>query len=157
MDSAFDWVNKNGYICSESEYPYTSGTTQKAGSCSQSTCVKNAKSAPASYTDVATNSDSALMSALNMQPVSVSIEADKASFQLYKSGVYSDPACGTSLDHGVLAVGYGTDATGGDFWNVKNSWGTTWGDAGYIKMARNVAGAGQCGILSGPPSFPNMA
>jgi C1A family cysteine protease len=155
MDSAFDWIQGNGYICSESEYPYESGTTKKAGTCSQSSCVKNANTAPKSHTDVATNSDTALMSALAQQPVSVAIEADKTSFQLYKSGVYSDPACGTTLDHGVLAVGYGTQ-DGQNYWNVKNSWGTTWGDAGYIKMARGVSGAGQCGILSGPPSFPNM-
>jgi C1A family cysteine protease len=156
MDSAFTWVKKNKGICTESQYPYKSGTTKKAGTCTDS-CGKNANVAPASYTDVQKNSDSALMSALNKQTVSVAIEADKSSFQLYKSGVYSDPACGTKLDHGVLAVGYGTDSSSKkDYWNVKNSWGPSWGDKGYIKMARGVSGAGQCGILSGPPSYPNL-
>jgi len=154
MDSAFTWMKKNGGICTESKYPYTSGITKSAGTCSDS-CGKDAKTAPASYTDVQKNSDSALLSALNKQPVSVAIEADKASFQLYKSGVYSDANCGTTLDHGVLAVGYGTEGTQ-DYWRVKNSWGTSWGDKGYIKMARGVSGAGQCGILSGPPSYPNL-
>jgi len=154
MDNAFEWTKKNGGLCTESAYPYTSGTTKKAGTCSTS-CSKVAGVAPKSYTDVSKNNENALMSALAQQPVSVAIEADKSSFQLYKSGVYSDPNCGTSLDHGVLAVGYGTE-NGQNFWNVKNSWGKSWGDKGYIKMARGVSGAGQCGILSGPPSYPNL-
>jgi C1A family cysteine protease len=155
MDSAFSWIQKNGGICTESAYPYVSGTTKTSGTCAEKSCTKNANVAPKSYTDVTKNSDSALMSALAQQPVSVAIEADKASFQLYKSGVYSDASCGTTLDHGVLAVGYGT-MNGQDYYRVKNSWGTSWGDKGYIYMARGVSGAGQCGILSGPPSYPNL-
>lgn len=55
--------------------------------------------------------------------------------------------CGTSLDHGVVAVGYGTDDDGKDYWLVRNSWGPDWGEAGYIRMARNVTSrAGKCGI-----------
>jgi len=98
------------------------------------------------------------MSALDQQPVAIAIEADQAAFQLYKSGVLT-ATCGTSLDHGVLAVGYGNDATSGyDYYLVKNSWGPDWGDAGYIKLQRGsgVQKQGQCGMLSGPPSFPNM-
>jgi C1A family cysteine protease len=152
MDSAFSWMKKNGGICTEAAYPYTSGTTKKAGTCNQSKCTKDSKSAPVSYTDVTKNSDSALASALNKGPVSVAIEADQSSFQLYKSGVYT-ATCGATLDHGVLAVGY-DDAS----WKVKNSWGTGWGSGGYIYLARGNYnnGAGQCGILSGPPSYPNL-
>jgi C1A family cysteine protease len=95
------------------------------------------------------------MSALAQQPVSVAIEADQKAFQLYKSGVFTE-ACGVKLDHGVLAVGYGS-LNGVDYYKVKNSWGTSWGDAGYILLQRGVAQKeGQCGILSGPPSYPNL-
>jgi C1A family cysteine protease len=155
MDNAFTWAKKNGGVCTAEDYPYTSGTTKTEGSCSPS-CTKDAKVAPASYTDVATNSDAAMMSALNQQPVAVAIEADQSAFQLYSSGVFTAP-CGTSLDHGVLAVGYGT-LDGTDYYKVKNSWGTSWGMDGYILLQRGVAQKeGQCGILSGPPSYPNMA
>merc|ERR1739845_138505 len=73
------------------------------------------------FKDVTTDNEQAMMSALAQQPVSIAIEADKSVFQLYKSGVLSG-TCGSNLDHGVLAVGYGTDG-GKDYWLVKNSWG----------------------------------
>merc|ERR1711955_78431 len=104
------------------------------------------------YKDVSTDSEQALMSAVAQQPVSIAIEADQASFQLYSSGVLT-ASCGTRLDHGVLAVGYGTDA-GSDYWKVKNSWGTSWGEHGYVRLSRGSSREGECGILSGPPSFP---
>jgi len=154
MDSAFAWAKKNGGVCTEAAYPYVSGTTKKAGTCAQSSCTKNANSAPKSYTDVAKNSDTAMMSALNVGPVSIAIEADQQAFQLYKSGVFT-ATCGSNLDHGVLAVGYGT-LNGVDYYKVKNSWGTSWGQAGYILLGRGASmpKAGQCGMLSGPPSYP---
>ena len=81
-------------------------------------------------------------------PTSIAIEADKATFQQYKTGVITSAACGTTLDHAVLAVGYGTE-NGQDYFLVKNSWGAAWGDQGYVKLGSNNA----CGLL-GSPSRP---
>ena len=91
-----------------------------------------------------------MKAALTLQPLSVSIEADKRVFQTYTSGVLDSTECGTQLDHAVLAVGYGNDADSGlDYWLVKNSWNTTWGDQGYIKLAI-VDGNGICGVQMEP-------
>ena len=86
-----------------------------------------------------------MKAAVVQQPVSVSIEADKAVFQQYTSGVFDSTACGTNTDHATLVVGYGTE-NGQDYYLVKNSWGSSWGDNGYVKIANNGDGAGICGI-----------
>lgn len=148
MSNAVTWVEKNGGVCSEADYPYTSGTTEKAGTCKTS-CSKVANSTPKGYTTVTKNSDSAMLSALQIAPVIVAIEADQPAFQLYKSGVLTGK-CGTSTDHGVLTVGYGT-LSGTDYYKVKNSWGTSWGESGYVLIERGVSQkGGQCGILTDP-------
>lgn len=155
MDNAFSWIKKNGGLCTEVSYPYVSGTTKTAGTC-QTTCSAVKNSAVVSFTDVAPKSDEAMMQALTQQPVSVAIEADQKSFQLYQSGVFTGE-CGTTLDHGVLVVGYGT-MSGADYYRIKNSWGTTWGDAGYIYIGRGSqfnAGQGQCGVLL-QASYPTL-
>jgi C1A family cysteine protease len=153
MDNAFTWIHKNGGICLESEYPYVSGTTQKSGEC-QIICDKVPGSIIQGYTDVPTSNDNSMMSALSQQPVSIAIEADQRDFQLYKSGIFTGE-CGTNLDHGVLVVGYGTQESE-DYSLVKNSWGTSWGEQGYIKLGRGLeynSGQGQCGLLM-EGSFP---
>jgi hypothetical protein len=155
MDNAFTWIKKNGGLCTEVSYPYVSGTTKTAGTC-QSTCSAVKNSAVVSYTDVPIKSDSAMMQALTQQPVSVAIEADQKAFQLYKSGVFTGE-CGVNLDHGVLVVGYGS-MSGSDYYRIKNSWGTTWGDAGYIYIGRGSQfndGQGQCGVLLSA-SYPTL-
>ena len=91
---------------------------------------------------------SQMKAALALQPLAVSIEADKSCFQYYSGGVMDDASCGTYLDHAVLAVGYGTE-DGNDYWLVKNSWNTTWGDQGYIKLGR-TATDGICGVQIDP-------
>ena len=85
-----------------------------------------------------------LKAAIAKQPTNVSVEADTAVFQGYTSGILNSAKCGTSLDHAVVAVGYGNES-GQDYYIVRNSWGASWGDQGYIKIAA-VNGAGICGI-----------
>jgi C1A family cysteine protease len=148
MDNAFAFANKNA-ICTESSYSYT-GTK---GTCSSSSCtVGLALGSVTGFKDVTVNSVEALMDALVQQPVSVAIEADSMFFQLYSGGVMTF-WCGTNLDHGVLAVGYGTDGST-DYWKVKNSWGSSWGESGFFRLERGKGGPDECGILSGPPSYP---
>lgn len=147
MDSAFEYVIDNG-LCTESDYPYTA---------SDGSCTKVCKKAitASSCVDVTSRNQLHLKEAVSKGPVSVAIEADASIFQLYKGGVISSSKCGTSLDHGVLVVGYGTETDGTDYWLVKNSWSSTWGDVGYVKIARNdkTFDAGICGIAL-QPSFP---
>jgi C1A family cysteine protease len=139
MDDAFQYAETNK-LCLENDYPYTA----QDGTCSTCSGVVSLKG----YVDVASNNETALQLAVLKQPVSVAVEADQLGFQFYNSGVF-DGDCGTNLDHGVVAVGYGTE-NGKDFWLVRNSWGSSWGDGGYIKLAR---GKNQCGIAL-QPSYP---
>lgn len=138
MDYAFEWIISRGSkgITTEAAYPYTAEDgTCKNGNLPTGATLK-------SYKDVASGVESQLTPAVNIGPVSVAIEADQSCFQFYSGGVLDNAACGTQLDHGVLLVGYGTDA-GKDYWKVKNSWGVSWGESGYIRMIRNK---NECGI-----------
>jgi C1A family cysteine protease len=152
MDDAFEYVKTQGGICSESSYAYTSGDTGKSGTCIKG-CTPVSGSAPSTYVDVTAGSVDALMTAVAIQPVSIAIQANQLSFQSYKSGVLTGK-CGQKLDHGVLAVGYGTDSSSGtDYWIVKNSWGDSWGEDGYIRIERSDADL--CGVLDAA-SYPNI-
>lgn len=153
MDNAFSWIQKNGGLCTENEYPYVSGDTKKEGDCKKS-CSTVSGSEVQKYVDVEPSNEDAFLQALSKTPLAIAIEADQREFQLYKSGVFTG-TCGTKLDHGVLAVGYGSKDSQ-DYILVKNSWSTSWGDGGYIKLARGPQynGAdGQCGVLI-EPSYP---
>jgi KDEL-tailed cysteine endopeptidase len=160
MDNAFDYVAKNGGLCQESDYPYVGAGNGKE-KCSASTCKSLSGTGVTKHTDVAKD-EMSLMSALSQQPVSVAIEADQGGFQFYSSGVFSG-SCGTKLDHGVLAVGYGTTTKtkttsndGKKYWKVKNSWGATWGMKGFILLERGKKEVGgQCGILNSA-SYPTL-
>jgi cathepsin L len=148
MDQAFQYIKANGGIDTEASYPYTAAD----GNCH---FKQNAVGATCTgYVDVASGDESALQKAVaTVGPVSVAIDASNYSFQLYKDGVYDEASCSsTMLDHGVLAVGYGTDS-GTDYWLVKNSWGTSWGQKGYIQMSRNKNN--QCGIAT-QSSYPTV-
>jgi cathepsin L len=146
MENAFKYIIANGGIDTEVSYPYQQTTSY---SCKYS--VANKGASIRSYKTVISGSESALKTAVAYRPVSVAIDASLYSFQLYTGGYYYDAKCSsTALNHGVLAVGYGTD-TSGAFWIVKNSWGEGWGDKGYVYMARNKSN--NCGIAT-QASFP---
>ena len=124
MDNAF-WYVKDVGITLESKYPYRG----VGGSCKYKPDTDLALQIK-DCTDVTPDKEKALMASVAQQPVSVAIQANHLSFQLYKTGVYSGN-CGTKLDHGVLAVGYGSE-NGKPYYKVKNSWGAGWGRQGYI-------------------------
>jgi len=146
MDLAFQYIKENQGIDTEDSYPYEASDHQ---------CRYNKKNSGASdfgFVDIPVGNEEMLKQAVaTMGPVSIAIDASKDTFQFYAKGVYHEPRCSTEqLDHGVLIVGYGTE-NGEDYWIVKNSWGTTWGEEGYIKMARNKGN--MCGVATAA-SYP---
>jgi cathepsin L len=148
MDQAFTYIKVNNGIDTEDSYPYEAV---------DDTCKFSASTVGATdsgFTDIKSKDESALMQAVGtVGPVSVAIDASHTSFQFYKSGIYHERMCSaTRLDHGVLAVGYGADGNN-HYWIVKNSWSTSWGDQGYIKMSRNRKN--NCGIATAA-SYPTV-
>ncbi|KAJ8943320.1 hypothetical protein NQ318_004761 [Aromia moschata] len=135
MDYAFEYVRDNG-IETTSDYPYTGSD----GYC-EFTASKSVLTISGWY-DLP-SSEYALQDAVaNVGPVAAAMNAQLQSFSYYEGGIYWDSDCSSQIDHGVLVVGYGTE-NGQDYWLIKNSWGTSWGEGGYMRMARNV---GMCGI-----------
>uniref|UniRef100_A0A3B4ALI6 Cathepsin S n=1 Tax=Periophthalmus magnuspinnatus TaxID=409849 RepID=A0A3B4ALI6_9GOBI len=138
MSNAFKYVMRNKGIATDNSYPYHGkrghckyNPDYKAGSCS-------------GYTFLPKGDEHALKVAVaTVGPISVAIDASKPKFIFYKNGVYKDKSCTHSVNHGALVVGYGTEA-GQDYWLVKNSWGTAYGEDGYVKIARNKKNL--CGI-----------
>jgi len=151
MDNSFKYIRDNKGIDTESSYPYYA---RELGYCYFRAQYVGATDA--GFVDLPSGDEQALKEAVaTVGPISVAIDASHPSFQSYRSGVYYEPSCRSgvgNLDHAVLIVGYGTE-NGHDYWLVKNSWGTTWGDEGYIKMSRNVAN--QCGIAT-KASYPTV-
>ena len=135
--AAFEYAEKTA---EELESDYTYHAVTETCKDSQYTGQVNV----ANYQNVPANSVAQLKAAIAQAPVSVTIEADQLVFQAYTGGILTSTACGTNLDHAVAAVGYGTES-GQDYYLVRNSWGASWGDAGYIKIAA-VEGPGICGI-----------
>jgi len=151
MDNAFTYLMQSKGACTEDSYGYTG---HKKDDCAIDSCtIGLPASSITGFQDVAAT-DAAFREALSHGPVSVAIEADTI-FQFYFGGIIKSGLCGAKLDHGVLAVGYGTD-NGQTYWKVKNSWGGSWGEKGYVRMKADKGGnsKGECGILSGPPSYP---
>ncbi|XP_027329555.1 vignain-like isoform X2 [Abrus precatorius] len=140
MEYAFEFIKKNG-IATESNYPYKA----KDETCDVSKVHKPTVSIDG-HENVPVNNEAALLKVVANQPVSVAIEAGGSDFQFYSEGVFTGE-CGTDLDHGVAIVGYGTTQDGTKYWTVKNSWGSEWGEKGYIRMKRDISDKkGLCGI-----------
>jgi len=148
MDGAFQYVIDNG-LCSNISYPYLG----EQSLCDKDNCETLVKIS--NYSDIIQNNEKILEKVLHQQPISVAIQANKRSFQFYKSGIYSDPDCGEQLDHGVLLVGYGYDKKYDmKYWIVKNSWSSSWGENGYIRIQKDIQDPrGLCGIAM-TPSIP---
>lgn len=146
MDDAFKYIIANKGIDTEDSYPYKA---------IDSKCKFNPTtigSTISGFKDIKSGDENALVNVLNNQPVSVAIDASHMSFQFYKGGVYNEKLCSsTSLDHGVLAVGYGVEGST-PYYKIKNSWGTGWGESGYIRMKR---GGNMCGVAT-MASYPTM-
>ncbi len=140
MDNAFNYVKAKG-LTTETNYPYTA----KDGNCNKDAVAKKSAHIKG-HKDVTANRQEDLEAAAALHVISVAIQANE--IQKYSSGVFDNPACGTQLNHGVSVVGYGNDsASGKDFWIVRNSWGSSWGEQGYIRMLKtNKIGPGECGI-----------
>jgi cathepsin L len=148
MDNAFKYIKENNGIDTEPSYPYEAR---------DDTCrfkAANVGATDSGCKDIKQLSEDDLQDAIaTVGPISVAIDAAHSSFQLYKHGVYTETACSQqALDHGVLAVGYDS-LNGQDYYIVKNSWGLTWGNEGYIWMSRNKNN--QCGIAT-LASYPTV-
>ncbi|XP_045805235.1 zingipain-2-like [Trifolium pratense] len=140
IETAFNSIIQSKGILRESDYPYKEN---------DQTCKLNGQIAAAaqitSFAHVTSNDEQQLLQAVVQQPVSVSIAVGKE-FQSYQKGVYSG-TCGRSLNHAVTIVGYGVNEEGKKYWLVKNSWGESWGENGYIRVLREGGESkGQCGI-----------
>lgn len=140
MSEAFQYVRQAGGLVASSSYPYEGA---------QQSCQLEGNMAKleteSSYQTVTPNDADALMAALVANgPISIAIDGGQDSLQFYNGGIYSDRQCGQP-NHAVLLVGYGTDTeTGLDYWLVKNSWGASWGENGYVRIERNADGDGSC-------------
>ncbi|KAH8086232.1 transferase [Aureococcus anophagefferens] len=128
---ALSFVASNGGVCAESDYAYTSGSGQ-TGSCRRNACA----SVMTVEGSVAAQGEQAMLSALQQRPLSILIDAEDCNFQSYRGGIIDNYQCGSRQDHAVLLVGYGTE-NGVDYWKVKNSWASSWGENGYFRVVRN--------------------
>ncbi|VVC34692.1 Cathepsin propeptide inhibitor domain (I29),Cysteine peptidase, asparagine active site,Cysteine [Cinara cedri] len=146
MNLAFKYIKTNKGLDTENSYPYKAKDDK---------CQYNPKSSSVrdmGFVNIPDNENSLMNAVGTIGPVSAAIDASSSKFQFYKNGVYYNFQCSsTLLDHAVLIVGYGNDSKHGDYWIVKNSWGTQWGKDGYVLMARNKKN--NCGIATSA-SYP---
>ncbi|DAZ96298.1 TPA: hypothetical protein N0F65_008331 [Lagenidium giganteum] len=143
-----EFVKEQG-VCHSDDYPYTSGTTQQFGVCKLNSCKPEM---PKIQNVVQVNTtESSLKFALRNRPTVIMLAAGNKSFKQYKSGILE--GCGDAqMDHAVLLVGYDEQA-----WNIKNSWGASWGDNGFVRLRRGLADPlGACRVLEFNPVFPEF-
>jgi len=147
MDKAFDWVMTNNGIDSEADYAYTSGGGD-TGVCDNSK-LGNVVAKVAGHQDLPSNEGQMASWVAQNGPLSIALDA--MSWQSYSGGIMSN-CVGSQLDHGVLIIGYDTTFST-PYWIVKNSWGTMWGENGYIRLAY---GSNQCNLTAKPSSSKRM-
>lgn len=139
---AYDYLKANEVIL-ESDYSYFSGTTGTKGHCQDSSYT--GQYLVQDYGQVGADTAS-IKGAIENGPVNVAVAAGNNAFMYYTGGIItSSDGCPTSIDHAIVAVGWGSDATDGDYYIVRNSWGTGWGESGYVRI-QAASGAGVCGI-----------
>ncbi len=148
MDNAFThYETKAADLESDYSYRAINGVCAESSNTGQVLVTK--------FVDVEANNQAQLAAALQQQPVSVAIQANRPVFQSYTSGIFNSEKCGTRLDHGVVAVGYGSE-NGVDYFIVRNSWSSSWGEQGYIRIARDDSiPEGICGIAM-QASYPEV-
>jgi C1A family cysteine protease len=135
-------------MAQEHEYPYQSGNSQKHGSCRSMQGSVNLQNLR--LMQVNARDENALANSLaTYGPIAVTLNGENSDFYSYAGGVYNNPTCPTQINHAVLLVGYGTERNQ-PYWLIKNSWGATWGENGYMKLAR---GSNRCGIVSAASYF----
>lgn len=147
VNLAFEYVKRNHGIDTEKTYAYEARNDKCRYQQTDSGAIDRG------YVNIPFGSEKRLQEAIAVHgPISIAIDASHFSFQHYRSGVYFEPKCSShTVNHAVLVVGYGVDNHGHEYYIVKNSWGKSWGDGGYIKMARNHHN--NCGIASAA-SYP---
>lgn len=145
MEDAYKFIVKKGGIASEAYYPYKEA---------DKTCkIKKQVAKIKRYEKVPRNNEKELLKAVANQPVSVYVDAGGSGFQFYSGGIFTGK-CGTDTDHAVTVIGYGKSHDGIKYWLVKNSWGTEWGEKGYMRIKRDIRSKkGLCGIAINP-SYP---
>jgi cathepsin L len=146
--TAYDSYLSRVGVCSESSYTYTA----RGGSCRASSCSNAiSKGVVIGHSNVG-KSSSSLKSTLSRQPVSVTVNAGQ--LQFYANGVVTHP-CSGQINHAVIAVGYGTD--GVDYFKIRNSWGTGWGESGYIRIGQNGGSQGAACLFQYSPVTPTLS
>jgi len=149
MTYVFSWMQKSGGNCAAEQYPYR-GRVGRCQKCDKVAVLNG-------YYDLQKQPEETVSKALNIGPVSVAVQSNSRGFMFYKSGIISSQ-CGRSLDHAITAVGYGKDEkTGLSYYIVRNSWGSNWGEDGYVRIQKGKNMCGIASMASLPKPIPNVA